>query len=300
MGGASVATAGDVTASYWNPAGLAQITYPEVVLMHAEQFGNLVNYDYGGVAFPVGTQTSVGFSVIRLGVDDIADTRLAGLDATGNITYDLAQFNRIDYNRVTYFNAADWAFLFTYARQSTEDLSYGGNLKIIRENMGDFGATGIGVDIGVLYRLNEIVMLGANLQDATTTLVAWNTGRKDLISPTLKIGGAGSLEALGGRFLPAVDFDVRFENRRYASEIHLGRMSIDVHSGLEFEYKKVVALRAGYSDVKAPTLGVGVHLPKLNIDYSFMKFDKDSQLGDTHRISLLFTLESDQFKRPIE
>jgi hypothetical protein len=44
-------------------------------------------------------------------------------------------------------------------------------------------------------------------------------------------------------------------------------------------------------------MGVGVHLPKLNIDYSLAKFDGTGQLGNTHRISLMFTLETEQFKR---
>jgi hypothetical protein len=45
------------------------------------------------------------------------------------------------------------------------------------------------------------------------------------------------------------------------------------------------------------TLGAGIKLPKINIDYSFAKFDGDENLGNTHRISLVFTLEEDKFKR---
>ncbi len=38
LGGAFVALANDVTAGYWNPAGLAQVNYPEFTLMHDERF----------------------------------------------------------------------------------------------------------------------------------------------------------------------------------------------------------------------------------------------------------------------
>ena len=31
--------------------------------------------------------------------------------------------------------------------------------------------------------------------------------------------------------------------------------------------------------------------------FSFAKFDATNQLGNTHRISLMFTLEAEQFKR---
>jgi hypothetical protein len=297
MGGAFVALANDVTAGYWNPAGLAQINYPQFTLMHDEQFGSLVNYDYGAVAIPFGSNTSLGFSVIRLGVDDIADTRNAGVDINGNLTYDPNQFSRVDPSKVTYFNAADWAFYFSYAKKQSDDFTYGANVKIIRRELGDASATGIGLDVGVWYTPFDNVQLGANLQDVTTTFLAWNTGRNELISPTMKIGSAYFIEAFGGRFAPAIDFDVRFEGRKYSSLAHLGPVSFDLHSGLEFQFKSLVALRVGYSDVKQLTMGAGMRLPKLNIDYSFAKFDATNQLGNTHRISLMFTLEAEQFKR---
>jgi hypothetical protein len=116
----------------------------------------------------------------------------------------------------------------------------------------------------------------------------------------MKLGTAYFIDLLGGRFAPAVDVDVRFENRKYASTAHLGPMSLDLHGGLEFMFKDLIALRAGYSDVKQLTMGAGVHLPKLNIDYSFAKFDATGQLGNTHRISMMFTLETEQFKRVSE
>jgi len=297
MGGAFVALANDVTAGYWNPAGLSQINYPQFALMHDEQFGSLVNYDYGAVAIPFGSNTSLGFSVIRLGVDDIPDTRNAGVDINNNPTFDPQQFSRIDPDRVTYFNAADWAFYFTYSKKQSDDFSYGANVKIIRRELGDAAATGIGIDLGVWYTPFENVQLGANFQDVTTTFLAWSTGRNELISPTMKVGSAYFIEAFGGRFAPAVDFDIRFENRKYASTAHIGPVSLDLHTGLEYQFKDLVALRLGYSDVKQLTMGAGVRLPKLNIDYSFAKFDATNQLGNTHRISLMFTLEAEQFKR---
>ena len=297
LGGAYVALANDVTAGYWNPAGLARIEYPQIALMHDEQFGSLVNHDYGAVAFPVGASTSIGVSLIRLGVDDIPDTRNAGVDINGNLTYDPAQFSRVDPNRVTYFNAADYALYFTYARRHADNFTYGANVKLIRRDLGDASATGIGFDLGVWYNPFERLVIGANVQDITTTFLAWSTGRNELISPTMKLGTAYFIDLLGGRFAPAVDVDIRFEGRKYASTASVGPMSLDLHGGLEYMFKDLIAVRAGYSDVKQLTLGVGVHLPKLNIDYSLAKFDGRDQLGNTHRISLMFTLESEQFKR---
>ncbi|MBX2991586.1 MAG: PorV/PorQ family protein [Bacteroidetes bacterium] len=304
MGGAFVALANDVTAGYWNPAGLSHIMYPQAALMHEERFGSAVNYDYGAIAFPHGTNTSWGFSVIRIGVDDIQDTRNAAIDASGRLvdyqTYIQNPENyRIDPSRVTYFNAADWAFFFTYSKKQSEDFSYGASLKVIRRELGDASATGLGLDIGVWYMPMDNVMLGVNLQDITTTFLAWNTGTNELISPTMKIGSAYFIEAFGGRFAPAIDFDIRFENRKSASTFALGPVSFDAHIGTEFMFKNVVAFRVGYNDVKQVSFGAGLHLPKLSIDYSFARFAQSAgdRLDDTHRISLMFTLEAEQFRR---
>jgi hypothetical protein len=298
LGGAYAALANDVTAGYWNPAGLSHIAYPQIAIMHDEQFGSLINYDYGAVAFPFGYNASLGLSVIRLGVDDIPDTRNAAIDAAGNVTYDPTQLMRIDPSRVTYFNAADWAFYVTYSRMQSADFSYGANVKIVRRELGENSATGIGFDIGLWYAPFDHARLGLNLQDVTTTFIAWDTGTNELISPTMKVGTAYEIEAFGGRFFPAVDFDVRFEDRQYASTANLGPVSFDLHSGLEFQLKDVLALRVGYSDVKQITVGGGLNLPKVTVDYSFAKFDGVGELGNTHRISLIFTLEAEQFRRP--
>jgi len=294
LGGAYAALANDVTAGYWNPAGLSSLTYPQISLMHDERFGNLVNYDYGAIGIPMGPSASLGISVIRLGVDAIADTRNAWSDINNN---GLIEANEFDDSKVTYFNAADWALYVTYARTLTENLSYGANVKVIRREIAEASATGVGFDIGVQYRVSNEFRVGANFQDVTTTLVAWNTGTNELISPTLKVGSAYFIEAFGGRFAPAVDADVRFENRRYASNTHIGPVSVDLHSGVEFDFRNLVALRLGYSDIGSLNVGAGLHLPKLNLDYSFSKFDGGNQLGNTHRISITFTLEAEQFAR---
>lgn len=296
MGGAFVSLVNDVTAGYWNPGALARINYPQLSLMHDERFGNLVNYDYGAVAIPFGTNTSLGLSIIRLGVDDVPNTKDAWLDLNGNGYFDPG--DRLDYSKIKFFNAADWAVYLTYSKRQSEKLSYGVNLKVISRSIDNGSAWGIGFDVGAIYNVSSKLRLGTNLQDVSTTYLAWNTGRKELITPTAKVGGSYDIEIFKtGRITPAVDFDVRFENRKFSSLAHLGPVSFDMHAGVEYGFKDLFAIRAGYNDVKQLTLGAGVKLPKLNIDYSFAKFDNSDQLGNTHRISVIFTLEDEKFKR---
>ncbi len=295
LGGAHAALATDATGGYWNPAALARLLYPEALLMHDERFGNLINYDVATVALPYGMDASVGVTLLRLGVDGIPDTRNAWLDANGNRIFD--DNNRPEYDKVTYFNAADWAVYLSYAKQVSHDLSLGANIKLIRRDLADHSATGIGFDVGILYSPLTDLYLGLNAQDITTTFVSWSTGRNELITPTLKLGTAYFIELFGGRFAPALDVDIRFENRRFASVANVGPISLDPRAGIEFDYNRLFALRLGYSDIKQMTFGAGVHLKKLDIDYSFAQFGAANNLGNTHRISVRLILQSDQYAR---
>jgi hypothetical protein len=235
---------------------------------------------------------------MRLGVDGIPDSRNALVDRNQNGILDSTDF--IDPSKVTYFNSADWALYFTYSKRVSNNLTYGINLKILRRGLEVASATGIGFDIGVLYSPRENWFVAVNVQDVTTTLIAWSTGTNELISPTLKLGTAYFIDLFQGRFAPTIDVDIRFENRQFASIAHLGPISFDPHMGLEFDYKNTIALRIGYNDVKQLTLGAGLHLRKLDIDYSFARFDKENDLGDTHRISLRLILQEARFARATE
>jgi hypothetical protein len=297
MGGAYVSLVNDVTAGYWNPGALAMINYPQLSVMHDERFGNLVNYDYGSFAIPFGPKVSLGFSIIRLGVDDVPKLDQSVLIDLNNNGY-LDPGERLDYSKIKFFNAADYAFFFTYSKRQSEKLSYGVNLKVINRSIDEGSAWGVGFDIGAIYSPFANFRVGANLMDLTTTYLAWNTGRKELITPTAKVGGSYDIVIFKtSRITPAVDFDVRFENRKFASMAHLGPVSFDPHAGVGYGFKDLFAIRVGYNDVKQLTMGAGIKLPKLNVDYSFAKFDNNDQLGNTHRISVMFTLDDEKFKR---
>ena len=302
MGGAFTGVANDVTAGYYNPAGLANVNYPQVALMHSEQFGNLVNYDYGAVAIPFQNDMSFGLSVMRLAVDGIPDTRNALIDGqTGQLINDINNnYARLNYDLITEFSNQDWAIYLTFAKRQWKDFYWGANFKVILRDIAEYNATGIGFDFGAYWLPMENLTVGANLQDATTTFVAWSTGTNELISPTLKLGGAYKFtKILGGYIMPVLDVDTRFENRRYASEFNVGPVSFDVHAGLEWNIQDIVFIRGGYSDVKQYTIGAGVKLPKLNIDYSYARFSASEldRLPDSHRISLILTLEEPRFMR---
>ncbi|MDP5077329.1 MAG: PorV/PorQ family protein, partial [Nonlabens sp.] len=139
MSNAVVASTGDVNAGYWNPAGLTRLKNQEVSLMHANYFANIAQYNYGAYAAAIDDQSAFGFSIIRFSVDDILNTTQL-IDDQGNINYD----------RISTFSTADWAFTFSYAREAKLDgFSYGANAKVIRRIIGDFATSyGFGFDVG--------------------------------------------------------------------------------------------------------------------------------------------------------
>lgn len=151
MGNAQVAIANDVTSGYWNPAGLARMNYPQVALMHEEHFGNLVNYNYAAVAIPYGNDMSFGVSMTRSSIDGIPDTRNALYDANGDGILDLRTGDRLDYTKISEFSNSDWAFYLTFAKRQSDNFYWGANVKIIRRDLAEYGATGIGFDLGAVY-----------------------------------------------------------------------------------------------------------------------------------------------------
>ncbi len=298
MGGAFVAVSRDVTSGYWNPAGLAFIDYPELMLMHSRQFSGVVNYDYGSFGLPVGKKNSLGFSLIRVGIDNIKRTALPNPDIGIGETYvdENGQLVRNTPFVKDTFSSSDYAMFLTYSKRMAANFSFGGNVKLIYRSIGDNSAWGVGFDVGVLFNPVSKLIVGANLQDVTSTLVAWDTGRKELITPSLHTGVTYPIAAsfLGGKVQPAVDFIFRFENRRQSAAGNIGRTSVDANFGLEYQYRDAFAIRVGSNEVGDFTAGAGIHFPKLYIDYAFLSHE---ELGSTHRISAKLTLREPKFFR---
>ncbi len=298
MGGAYTAAANDVTAGYWNPAGLTAIKYPEIMLMHDQRYSDIVSFNYGAAAMPLSRDETVGLSAIVLSVSGIPNTLGAGLDANGNpidpALGDFSGMNRLDYSKITFFSATDIALIGSYAKRYSDNFSYGANVKFIRRSIGSTYGTGIGFDVGAMYLPFKNLRFGANLQNATTTVVAWTTGTTELLTPTLAAGAAYSLSVGPITAMPALDLLFNIDNMRSSSTVHLGPLSADLRVGAEINYKNVIAIRAGYNEVKQFTVGAGLRLPKLEIDYSFARFAYANSLGDTHRISLELILGNDK------
>lgn len=102
QGNAFAAQASGASSIYWNPAGLTSVNkWLDLSLMHSSYFAGIAKYDHIGMAHAIDDKSAVGFSFIRFAVDDIPNTTQL-IDNSGNINYD----------NITTFTAADYAFLF--------------------------------------------------------------------------------------------------------------------------------------------------------------------------------------------
>ena len=315
MGGAYVAHADDVTAGYWNVAGLDAIGEPQGAFMHAERFDGIVSFDYAAVALPISERSTVGVSFVRSAVDDIANTLDAYDPATGLPRPGSADF-------VEYFSAADNALFVSYARGVNDNLSLGATAKVVRRGIGEFAsAWGYSVDLGAQLQVGR-VRLGMNLQDATSMVQAWSVdeeafaelndeerpvGLTEVVLPVARLGAATRIELtedIGTTI--AADLDLGFDGQS-ANVLDAGGVSFRPRLGGELTFKDAIAFRAGIADVTTneefgtqltPSVGAGFKVGALAFDYGFGDFGGlQSELGYAHRVSVGFALDGTSFSR---
>ncbi len=275
MAGAFTAVANDVTAGYWNPAGLIGADGLQIQFMHSKQFLSSIQYNYLAASSPMDDQSTLGVSFLYLTVNNIKDSRDAWNEAE----------QKVDPSKVTLFNTGDYSFLFSYARRFDDRLSWGVNVKMMYRDYKVDQALGLGFDAGLRYRPLENLYLGLMINDLTSTLIAWNDHPKELIKPSARLGVTYKLliPSVDLRIQPAVDIKFYGENRQYSSQVNVGWLSADFFSGVELAYNEIIALRVGLDDLNRFNTGIGVQIPRIRFDYSFTSYQ--SELGDIHRIS---------------
>lgn len=314
MSNSVVAGVDDVTSGYWNPAGLTEVKdFMQIGAMHAEYFAGIAKYDYIGIAKPIDDMSTAGFTFIRLGVDDIANTTQL-IDKDGNVNYD----------NITTFSVGDYAFLFSYARKlPVEGLSFGGNFKVVYRHAGDFArAWGFGIDGGLKYQLGEKWKFGLLARDVTTTFNAWRYSLDDQMIETFELTNneipTNGLEITLPKFILGAQYKTNIVKEFYVkSEVDIalntdGRrnvlfrtnpISVDPYAGIEFGYGKWVALRFGAGNMQwiknadlsesltfQPNIGIGVGFKGINIDYAFTDIGDVSVALYSHVFSLRFKI----------
>jgi len=325
MGSAQAASVDDATAGYWNPAALTLVKdHPTISLMHASYFSNIGNYEFASIAIPVDdNRRTIGFSILRFAVDDIPNT-LFLVEPDGSI----------DYNNISTFSSADYAFLFSFAQKIKDDgdfkMSFGANAKVIYRKVGHFAnAWGFGLD-AALHMQKGNWSAAAVVKDITTTFNAWSFHFTDkekqvlyltkndipvksteLTSPGLTLASSYKIPVSKSLSLLAeADFDFTFDGQRNTL-ISGNPVSVAPHAGIEAGIKDVFFIRAGITNfqralkdadttnqqkvwIYQPSLGAGFKFGNVNIDYAFTNLANQSHPLYTHVFSLKILMSGDK------
>jgi hypothetical protein len=279
MGNAQSAAVNDASAMFWNPACLVMLDRLEIQGMHSERFSGLVDADYIGAGFPLGDKAALGAGFYRLAVDDIPVTRL--LDPS----LPMGQLFRDEQNRLVQNVPAvsgtlvnqEMAIFFSYGRRGSAFWNWGGGMKVLHKQAGGYSAWGLGFDAGVMLFPYGDCRVAFMLQDATTTVLAWNGKRRECILPRLRTGVCYPFRIRSIGFVPAADIESSLES----PDRKTGRVSLDFHAGIEMDMLRRVSLRSGM-DRNGWSVGAGMAFSRFRLDYAFVP---DRELGFSQRIA---------------
>ncbi len=231
MGKAFVAVADDSSATYWNPAGLLQLTRPELTSLYTTLYEQ-TSYSFISYANPLSGSEAYGVNAVLL-----ASEGFEGRDALNNIT--------------GAFSDKKMAGGISYARRFNKEISLGLGIKYVSESMANFETSKAAIDLGLMYRVMNNLNIGLVAQNAGSVNITSNTN--DRLPLNIRIGA--SYKTLGDNLTIAVDAD----------KLSLGG---SIHGGFEARFfNKMLALRAGVDETEA-TAGVGLNLKDIGVDYS--------------------------------
>jgi len=291
MGGAFVSTADDITAIYWNPAGIGRLGRPELLFVHTNWIAD-INFDYAAAVIPLGRFGTVGASITSLSMEEMKVRTIGLPEGTGE-----------------FFNAGDISLGLSYGFNITDRFSIGLNAKYISQKIWKESATGFGIDIGTLFttafhglRIGATMLnFGTDMQMDGDDLLVYHDideqqlGNNDRIFAKLET----SKWPLPLVFQAGIAMEI-YETRSHrltlaAEAVHPNDNSESVNFGTEYGFREFFFLRGGYRNMfqldgeEGFTLGAGFSARvvgnfKIVIDYAYADFGR---LENVQRYSLI-------------
>ncbi|NOZ74753.1 MAG: PorV/PorQ family protein [FCB group bacterium] len=134
VGDAFVSVANDVSALYWNPAGITALEKPEAQFYHSPWIAG-IRFNFAGAVIPLNQYGSLGLFYTGVGMDDEPVRTIFYPEGTGE-----------------YYQASSLSFGLTYSRRLTDHFSFGVTVKHIQEQIWHMTATSTALDVGTLFR----------------------------------------------------------------------------------------------------------------------------------------------------
>ena len=148
LGGTQAALLGDVSALYWNPAGIASIRRSSLYTSYLDYFVG-ISHNFVGFVQPIDMESAFGVSVIYLDSGDIEVTTIDQPEGTG-----------------TFYDVNDLAIGITYAKYITDRFTGGVTVKYIQEGIWREKAQTVAFDIGSVLDTGLLgIRLGMSLSN---------------------------------------------------------------------------------------------------------------------------------------
>ena len=267
LGSAYTAQATDVYAPVWNPAGLAFLTGVEFTGTHLSYLGP-VYYEHASVVAPVGKDHETGAAPAGLGAS-VQYLGTGDLDARGPAGEPAGTFT-----------SAFAAYSIAYGEKVSDKLGIGGTAKLITEKIADASASAYAVDVGLLYKPNAKLNVGAVLANVGSDIKFVNEA-----DPLPTAGRLGATYQIN----PAWDISAESVYRK------TGLASASL--GAEWRYGEYFSFRGGYNTAHIKelgggagvTAGLGIFFWGQEFSYAYVPL---GDLGSTHYFSLVFRLST--------
>jgi len=274
MGSAFTSIANDVSALYWNSAGIAKLDRISMNFTNTQWIADM-NHNYFGMVLPLDGVSSVGIGVIQFSTGQIENTTILQPKGTG-----------------IFYDAEDLAVSVSYARQLIEQVSVGVSAKYVSQRIWNTTAQTVAFDLGILLNTGfhdlkmgfsfqnfgpELTMKGSDLvktvdldpSSETNPLVESNLTTQPFSLPTSYRAGI-SMAIIGNTGMAQISSSTLIVS---AEALHLNDNPEHYSVGLEYGFMDVFFLRGGYifnTDEEGLTLGSGL---SFNLGSSVITFD---------------------------
>ena len=265
MGDMFAGVADDVSTTYWNTAGLAQLDHIEINLLHVAYFAS-TNYEFAGFALPIQPGSTLGLS--------------------GSFDF-VPSFNSTNNPSAIPGSANDIAVALGYGQKFGDNFALGIGAKYLASNLVSYGASGGAVDAGLLFfTKNKDLSLGLSVQNVGQVS---NFSQYASVEKLPMVYRGGIVYRFQPQeptnFLIGVDVEKPIDSDfllHAGGELWVG--------GKDFS----VAFRGGYSldplnqdlgGATGATMGAGVRFSGFELNYALVPF---GVLGDTQRFSLTY------------
>ncbi len=264
MGKTGVGDSSDSSTIYYNPAGMGFLNYAEMSVMYSLLYlGG--NYFSAGYVHPFTQNDVIGFGVTGVFIGGVERLDDFGLSAGGDYSY------------------SDNCFMLAYSRKLTQKLSMGADFKIASQFFDSKNSFGVGLDLGVMFRVSKYFQAGLALQNIIGPYIKLEE-TTEKYPFNFKIGTATSLL---NRDLHILADAGLVDILNYAGAASADLMSmLRYHVGVEYVILNLVPVRLGW-DGSEFDAGAGFAVRKTQLDYAIAVHT----LNLSHRFSMKTLLD---------